>query len=109
MPGGYLLIESRDVFEGPTPFLELARTLAQEKREGPVTLFLVENGVLPTRRCPSSEALSALAKAGVEVLADEFSLKERGIGRERMIPEVKLAALDVVIEHMVAGKKILWH
>jgi len=107
MPG-YLLIESRDTFDRGSNSIDLARSLAEAGKEGPVTLFLVENGVLPTRRCEASDGLTALAKSGVEVLADEFSLRERGIQRERMVPEVKPAQLDVVIERMAEGRKALW-
>jgi len=106
---GYLLIESRDSFEGTSHFFDLARSLAHEAKEGPVTLFLVENGVLPARRCYASEQLAALAKDGVEILADEFSLRERAIGRERLIPEVKAVALDAALDLLVEGRKALWH
>jgi intracellular sulfur oxidation DsrE/DsrF family protein len=108
----YLLIESRDPFEcaDSTHFLELARSLAADKQAGGrVTLFLVQNGVLPARRCERSKDLAALARAGVELLADDFSLRERGIPAERLIPEVKAAPIDVVVEHMAAGRKALWH
>jgi len=108
MPG-YLLIESRDPFESSSHFMDLARSLAQEGKERPVTLFLVENGVLPARKCEASQALSALAKAGVEVLADEFSLRERGIGRERLVPEVKPVTLEAALDRIVEGRKTLWH
>ena len=74
-----------------------------------MTLFLVQNGVFPARKCEHSPAIAALKKGGVEVLADEFSLKERGIKAANMIPEVKSAALDVVLDQMEQGRKVLWH
>lgn len=83
---------------------------ANLKSEGnDVTLFLVENGVLPARRCPASEQLSALAKAGVEVLADDFALRERGITRERMADGIKPAPLEVVVDQLAEGHKAIWH
>ena len=110
MPG-YLLIESRDPFEcaDSKQFLDLAQSLAKEKASGPVTFFLVQNGVLPARKCDASPGLAALAKGGVEVLADDFSLRERGITQDRMIPEVKPVPLDIVLNHMEQGRKVLWH
>ena len=106
---GYLLIQSRDPFEGGSDsFDELARSLAASK-SGPVTLFLVENGVLPARKSPASARLAELAKSGVEILADEFALRERGIPRERLIPEVKAAAIDAAVERMAEGRKTLWN
>jgi predicted peroxiredoxin len=105
----YLLIESRDAFESNdvAQFWELAASLARQGDT--VTLFLVQNGVLPTRPSTRSEALSALTKAGVQVLADEFSLRERGIRPERLAAGVKASPLDVVIDQLAEGRKALWH
>ena len=106
---GYLLIESRDPFEcADTKYLvDLAQSLAKEKNE--VTLFLVQNGVLPARSCAASASLAALSKAGVSVLADEFSLRERGIATGELAAAVKPVALDAVVDQMVAGAKVLWN
>ncbi len=105
----YLLIESRDPFEsGDVPYYyDLAANLA--KAGNTVTLFLVQNGVLPARRSVQSEALAAVAKAGVEVLADGFSLRERGIADERLTAGVKPAPIDVVVDQLAEGRKALWH
>ncbi len=107
---GYLLIESRDPFESSdvaSHFYDLAAGLA--KRGEPVTLFLVQNGVFPARRSAHSGALDAVARAGVEVLADDFSLRERGIPPDRLGPRVTVAPLDVVIDRLAEGRKALWH
>ncbi len=105
----YLLIESRDPFEAGDVrhYYDLAAGLA--KGGSKVTLFLVQNGVLPARRCAASAALSEVAAAGVEVLADEFSLRERGIGAARLATGVRAASLDVVIDQLEEGRKALWH
>src|SRR5262245_13652502 len=108
MPG-YLLIQSRDPFEGGSEsFDELARSLAAAKG-GPVTVFLVENGVLPARKSAASARLAELAKSGVEILVDEFALRERGISRDKLIPEVKPAAIDAAVDRMIEGRKTLWN
>ncbi len=106
---GYLLIESRDPFESNdvTDFLALASGLARQGQD--ITLFLVQNGVLPARAGSRSEALSELADAGVEVLADDFSLRERGISHNRLAPGVRAAPLEVVIDHLGEGRKAIWH
>ena len=104
----YLLIESRDPFEtnDSAHYYDLAASLVKEGNE--VTLFLVQNGVLPARMSSRSEALGKLAQAGVEVLADDFSLRARGIAEGRLVPGVKTAALDVVVDHLADGSKCLW-
>lgn len=105
----YLFIASRDPFEvnGITQQYELAGSLAKEGNK--VTLFLVQNGVLPARKSAMSEPLEAAAKAGVEVLADEFSLRERGIKGDRLAAGVKQAPLDIVVDQLAAGRKAVWN
>jgi len=105
----YLLIESRDPFDSNDAgqFYDLAAKLAQGGNQ--VTLFLVQNGVFPARPCVHSASLSAAANMGVEILADEFSLDERGIAREALVPGVSAAALDVVVDQLADGRKAIWH
>ena len=103
----YLLIESRDPFESvdATRWCELA---AEMKRAGhQVALFLVQNGVLPVRSGGRREGIERALSAGVEVVADEFSLRERGI--ETPIRGVKAAPIDMVIDRMAAGWSPIWH
>ena len=105
----YLLIESRDPYtDASVPqSYELAAGLARAGNT--VTLFLVENGVFAARKSPAAEGLSTIAADGVEVLADEFALAERGIVLDRVQTGVRAAALDVVVDYMGAGRKTIWH
>ena len=105
----YLLIESRDPFEsnGVSQHYELAANLVHEGNE--VTLFLVQNGVLPARPGCHSSLLSDAAQAGVHVLADDFSLRERGIAADALVGGVRAAPLSVVIDQLEDGCKALWH
>src|SRR5262245_16763758 len=104
---GYLLIASRDPFEGGDVLddYDLAASLATR---APTTLFLVQNGVLPARPGVWSPRLAELDAAGVRVPAEEFSLRERGIHRDRLAPGVTPAALDTVIDQLAAGVTVLW-
>ena len=76
----YLLIESRDPYDSAdsATFLDLAKGIREHGND--VTLFLLQNGALAAR---SGAELGAtytnLARAGVEVLADSFALRERAI------------------------------
>ena len=103
----YLLIESRDPFESNDVgyYYELAMGLVEGGNQ--VTLFLVQNGVLPARPSAHSAALSALARSGVTVLADDFSLRERGIAQ--LAEGVAATSIDVVVDDLAAGHKTLWH
>ena len=103
----YLLIESRDPFESNdvAHYYELSKGLVDAGNE--VTLLLVQNGVLAARPSAHSATLSALGRSGVKVLADDFSLKERGISK--LAGDVVAAPIDVVVDHLEAGHKTLWH
>src|SRR5207245_9337314 len=100
-----LLIESRDALESSdvaTYFYDLAAGLAREG--SPVTLFLVQNGVFPARRGAQAAALHAVARAGVELLAAEFSLRERGSPTDRLDPCAVCATIDVGIDRLVQAR-----
>jgi len=103
----YLLIESRDPFESNDVgyYYDLARGLVEDGNQ--VTLFLVQNGVLAARPSNHSARVDALARIGVTVLADDFSLQERGIAK--LAEGVATVAIDVVVDHLAAGHKTLWH
>jgi sulfur relay (sulfurtransferase) complex TusBCD TusD component (DsrE family) len=105
----YLLIESRDPYESNDAgeLHRLAAALARKQHE--VTLFLVQNGVLPARLHADASFLDELRAAGVEILADQFSLRERGIVGERLTPHVTAADLDAVIDRLAEGRTTLWH
>jgi predicted peroxiredoxin len=105
--GEYLLIESRDPFESNDVgyYCELARGLAEAGNQ--VTLFLVQNAVLAARPSAQAPQLRALAGSGVKILADGFALKERGM--TRLLEGVQIAPIDIVVDHLEAGHKTLWH
>jgi intracellular sulfur oxidation DsrE/DsrF family protein len=105
----YLLIESRDAFDARDGGFccELAGTLLRSG-DG-VVVFAVQNGVLTLRAGAHPPALAALMKAGVAVLADNFSLRERGIAAERLAPGVQPSELDTVIDRLAEGWRVIWH
>lgn len=105
----YLLIESRDPFESKDVdyFYDLATGLKSRGNE--VTLFLVQNGVLPTRKCAATEALTALSDAGVQILADTLSLQERGMDKLKLGGGAKAAEIDVIVDQLGDGVKTMWH
>jgi predicted peroxiredoxin len=105
----YLLIESRDPFDSRDCAFcyGLARDLAKAGNE--VTMFLVQNGVLGARSGASPNGLSEAAAAGVSILADEFSLRERGIRSHQIREKVKPAPIDVIVDHLAEGRKAIWH
>lgn len=105
----YLLVESRDSFDykDVESNYQLAAGLAKEGND--VTLFLVQNGVIPARKSPAAKLLEDTASSGVTILADDFSLRERGISADRMTSSVKPSPLAFVVDQMAEGVKTIWH
>jgi sulfur relay (sulfurtransferase) complex TusBCD TusD component (DsrE family) len=104
----YLLIESRDPFEVPdvSSTLALASSLAKEQHE--VTVFLVQNGVHAARPSEKSKPFSELAATGVKVLADDLSLRERGIQSGKLAKGLQASPIDSVVDALASGTKTIW-
>jgi predicted peroxiredoxin len=103
----YLLIESRDPFESNDVgyYYELARGLVEAGNQ--VTLFLTQNAVLAVRPSAETPKLRSLVSSGVKILADDFALKQRGI--TKLLDGVEIAPIEIVVDHLEAGHKTLWH
>ncbi|MBE7379989.1 MAG: DsrE family protein [Leptolyngbya sp. SIO1E4] len=105
----YLILESRDPYDS-ADWANMQEILMDLKRNGhDVTLFLLQNGVLPARKGTYFEKHFADLKAlGVGIFADFFALQERGIHDVPM--GVEKSNLDRLIELcLTPGTKTLWH
>lgn len=102
----YFLIESRDPFETGEVANDyiLAADLAKAGNE--TTLFLVQNGVLPVRQGAKKDGLKSAMDSGVNVICDEFSLRERGI--TNVTEGVEISPLEIVVDHLADGDKTMW-
>ena len=106
----YVFIESRDPFESrDCRFVsETARALKESGNE--VVVFLVQNGVLAARKKAIGSHLPSLSEAGVTLLADNFSLRERGIQRAELGWAIEEAGIDVLVDLIAtADTKAIWH
>src|SRR5271155_6023077 len=103
----YLLIESRDPFESNDVgyYYDLARGLVEAGNK--VTLLLIQNAVFAARPTAQAPQLRLLVGSGVKILADDFSLQERGI--TKLLNGVQIAPIEIVVDHLEAGHKTLWH
>ncbi len=104
----YLLIESRDPFSTQAVLRHVELAVALRQAGSPVTLYLVQNGVLPCRAGSDGDALHQALAAGVEVLADEHSLSERGISGTDVSRGVRPASIDVVVGRLADSWKVLF-
>lgn len=108
----YLLIESRDPYEfgDVNYFYDLARDLAN--RGNDVVFFLIQNGVLVARKGARHDKVGELRRAapGVRVLADDFSLRERGISPDTVAPGIEVTSVSTLVDLLVdEGRKPIWH
>jgi len=106
----YVFIESRDPFESPDTSFVANTATALKKRGNSVTVFLVQNGVLAIRKQARKSQLSQLFESGVTVLADDFSLRERGLDSTETHNAVKTSRIDDLVDLLVQpNTKAVWH
>ncbi len=108
----YLLIESRDPFEyADTDYMyQIAEQLVDNGND--VTLFLIQNGVFVTRRSSKNNPMDTLLsrQGNIKIMAEEFSLRERGIEVQHLVDGIQIAGIDFLIDMLVDSKfKVLWH
>ncbi len=103
----FVLISSQNELESrnATRCIHLAVNLAGMGHA--VTVFMLQNGVFAA--CGNPIELSNAARAGVRVLADDFSLRERGIAADQVSRNVQASSLDFVVDRLAAGDKVIWH
>lgn len=106
----YLLIESRDPYEyaDTNYFYDLARDLAESGND--LAFFLIQNGVMVARKGAKPDKLSELRKAGATVMADDFSLRERGIKPNAVADGVNVAEMGTLVDLLADdSRKPVWH
>lgn len=105
----YLIVESRDPreYRGSAYILTLAGKLKDMGHD--VTVYLIENGVLAAKNgSKAGKALFDLSTRGVKLLAEDVSLKARGIGQ--IVQGVTTSTIDQLADLLVDGcDKVIWH
>jgi sulfur relay (sulfurtransferase) DsrF/TusC family protein len=105
----YLFIESRDPF-GSTDTFVADTAIALKQRDNEVTVFLVQNAVLAARKNARGSRLPQLPKAGVRVIADDFSLRERGIEAGELLAGIQQSNIDSLVDILIReNTKAIWH
>lgn len=105
----YLLIESRDPFSTNDVYYLFSLAEKLKKHENDVSIFLIQNGVFSARKTAKLELVSKLCSQNVSVLVDDFSLKERGILPNNIVPGVIVSSLDFILDSLANKDKVLWH
>lgn len=102
-----LIVETRDAVDhnGPAGMAMLAQSMASN--DVPTTIFLTENGAFNARRGQPSPLDQAISH-GVEVLVDGTALSERAIFAGELREGVRVGEIDLVVDHLISGSRILW-
>jgi predicted peroxiredoxin len=106
----YLLIESKGPLDGGQYGFDLAQQLGNLGHA--VTLYLVQDGVFTARkRFDAGEKLLDQASArNVTLLADEISLRQRGITKDRLSETVRASTTDELVDLLMErSDKAIWH
>lgn len=105
----YVIVESQDLYEASNAksTLELCKNLASSGSN--VEIVFVQNAVLGLRGREFAGLLAETAKSGVKFHADLISLQARGIRGDEIPGFVVPISLDLVIDAMADGKKMIWH
>ena len=105
----YLFIQSQEPFtETRTQHqFELIEQLHDAGHQ--VSVLLVQNGVVPARRGARSDLFDRLLNSGVSMHADVFSLRQRELDDADLKERIGTCDLQVVIDAMLAGHKVIWH
>lgn len=106
----YLLVESKSPLEGGDYSFELAKQLKPLQHN--VTIYLVQDAVFAARkRFQAGERLVAEAKAQkLALLADEVSLRQRGITKDRLAGGVRVSNTNELSDLLMEkSDKAIWH
>ena len=104
----YLVIQTRDRFGADSGSTGgLAQNLADNGDD--VTVFLAQNAVLSSRAAAGRAAPVRALVENARVMVDDFSLAERGIGRDELVGGVEVAQMSDAVEVMTTpGCRAIW-
>lgn len=105
----FFIVQSQDMFTDVRTGqqFELARALASRGHK--VAVMLVQNAVLAARLDARAGSLFQLLDSRITLYADEFSLTLREIKPGELLAFVMPASLDLVIDAMQRGDKVIWN
>ena len=103
----YLIIEARDPYDSADVANAHALAAGLADQGSNVTMYLVQNGVFPAREGSTAAADLTALSGKIDVLADDFSLRERGI--TQLAEGVTQSSVDSLVDMRADGRKVIWH
>jgi sulfur relay (sulfurtransferase) complex TusBCD TusD component (DsrE family) len=106
----YVLIETKAPLEGGQYAFDLGKQLHADRHD--VTIYLLQDAVFAARRrFERGEQLVAEArKHDLKLMADEVSLRQRGVTGERLSGEVRPSSMGELVDLLMErSDKAIWH
>lgn len=106
----YVLIETKSPLNGGVYAFDLGRQLREFQHD--VTIYLLQDAVFAARRRfeAGAQLLQDARQAGLRVLVDAVSARQRGIVGERVAPGASLADMDTLVDLLMEqSDKAIWH
>ncbi len=106
----YVLVETKSPLDGGRWAFELGDQLREQKHD--VTIYLLQDAVFSARRSfkAGQTLVEDATRRGVRVLADEVSLRQRGVIGDRVAPDVNVSDMGTLVDLMMErSDKAIWH
>ena len=106
----YLLVETKNPLEGGEYAFDLGGQLRALNHD--VTVYLLQDAVFAARKgFKEGERLLADARRHqLTLLADEISLRQRGVVRDRVSEQVNVSTMDELVDLLMErSDKAIWH
>lgn len=105
----YLIIQSQDPFTQARAPHHYALAQSLDRAGNSVRLLLVQHGVSVAHRAASSPAFDELLNSGVHVFVDKHALAERNLRAQELHANVNIAGIEMVIQALLSGDRVIWH
>ncbi len=106
----YLLIESKSPLDGGDYSFDLGTQLREAGHD--VSVYLIQDGVFAARRGlkTGNKLLAGAKDRAIALLADEVSLRQRGITGNSLAEPVRVSNMDELVDLLMEkSDKAIWH
>jgi predicted peroxiredoxin len=106
----YVIVETRNPLEGGDYAFELGKQLRELRHD--VTIYLLQDAVFTARKTftAGADLVAQAERDGVRLLADQISLRQRGVAGDRIAKGVSLGDMPELVDLLMErSDKTIWH
>jgi predicted peroxiredoxin len=106
----YLIVETKNPLEGGGYAFELGTQLRELRHD--VTIYLLQDAVFTARKTfkAGADLVAQAERDGVRLVADRISLRQRGVGGDRVAKGVSLGDMPELVDLLMErSDKAIWH